>query len=211
MDFGNNSFGIQPEDYASMGVQALSGLSQLYYGLKGPDKVRDAKLNLARASKLNYTPSKRIASQEIDTAFNVADNDLRNNAPGAGSYLSNRIASGVKRARVKGEQSAKFSELENNSNAQIQNQVNQYNSQVLNQENLANLGQEDKMIQEKDAARMAVTEGLNNIGQSVGQGVRDVKSYDMQKLKAKWAGTKDVKMIDGVKYYKQRDGSYKPE
>jgi hypothetical protein len=208
-NFNNDSFGIQPEDYVGMAAGALGGLSQLYYGLKGPDKVRKAKFNLARPSKVNYTPAKRLVSQEIDTAFNAADNDLRNNAPGAGSYLSNRIASAVKRARTKGENLIKLDESAQN--AQIQNQFNQYNSGVLNQQELANLGQEDKIIQEKDAARQAVSEGLSNIGQSVGQGIRDRKSYNMQELKAKWSGTKDVKMIDGVKYYKQSDGSYKPE
>jgi hypothetical protein len=205
----NSVFGADNLDYLSMGVGALGSLSQLYYGLKGPDEVRKAKFNLARPSKVNYTPTKRLVSQEIDTAFNAADNDLRNNAPGAGSYLSNRIASAVKRARTKGENLIKLDESAQN--AQIQNQFNQYNSGVLNQQELANLGQEDKIIQEKDAARQAVSEGLSNIGQSVGQGIRDRKSYNMQELKAKWSGTKDVKMIDGVKYYKQSDGSYKPE
>lgn len=210
-DTSNNKFGMQPEDYASVGVQALSGLSQLYYGLKGPDKVRDAKFNLIRPNKVNLTAAKRLGSQEIDTAFNGVDYDIRGNATSTGSYLGNRLASGIKRAKSKGELLGRLGMEEANANAQIMNSVGSANAQILNQEEQINLGQEDKRIQEKDASRMAVTEGLNNIGQSFGQGVKDNKSYNMQKLKANWAGTKDIKMIDGIKYYKQSDGSYKPE
>ena len=191
-----------------MGVGALGSLSQVAYGLKGPDKVRDAKLNLARASKLNYTPSKRLASQEIDTAFNAADNDLRNNAPGAGSYLSNRIASAVRRAGAKGSQNAKLSEAEANANAQIQNQFNQYNSGVLNQQEQLNLAQEDKRIQEKDYARMAVTEGLDNFGQHFSQGVRDKRAYDWQELMGdEYLGSKNyITGEDGKRYFINNQG-----
>lgn len=211
-DMSNSKFGMQPEDYASVGVQALSGLSQLYYGLKGPDKVRDAKFNLIRPNKINLTAAKRLGSQEIDTAFSGVDYDVRGNATSTGNYLGNRLASGVKRARSKGELLGRLGMEEANANAQIMNSVGSANAQILNQQEQINLGQEDKRIQEKDASRMAVTEGLNNVGQSFGQGVKDRRSYDMQRLKANWVGTKDIKTDEyGNKYYVLSNGQRKYE
>lgn len=220
-EFSKNGdiFGMQPMDYASAGIQSLAGLSQLYYGLKGPDDVPNANFKLARPNKINMTPAKRLASQEIDTAFNAVDRDIRDNSGGnSGRYLSNRIASAIKRGRVKGENIAKLSQEEELQNTSIANNFNQFNTQVLNQEELANLAQEDKRIQEKDSARMAVTEGLNNIGQSVGTTIKDRKQYDFQKLAAKWTGTSTVKQDKfGNKYYitpkgnKYVDGSDVPE
>jgi hypothetical protein len=204
-------FGMQPIDYASAGIQSLSGLSQLYYGLKGPDEVPDAELNLVRPNKVNLTPAKRLAAQEADEAFNALDYDIRNNAGSAGNYLSNRISSGVKRARTKAKQLAEMSMNEANTNAQIMNTINTTNANILNTEEQLNLGQEDKRIQERDAARMAVTEGLNNVGQSFGTAVNDNKKYAWQSRIAKnWMGTKDTIHIDGKPYYKKADGTYVP-
>lgn len=204
-------FGMQPIDYASAGIQSLSGLSQLYYGLKGPDEVRDAKFNLVRPNKVNLTPAKRLAAQEADEAFNALDYDIRNNAGSAGNYLSNRISSGVKRARTKAKQLAEMSMNEANTNAQIMNTINTTNANILNTEEQLNLAQEDKRIQERDAARMAVTEGLNNVGQSFGTAVNDNKKYAWQSRIAKnWMGTKDTIQIDGKPYYKKADGTYVP-
>lgn len=205
----DNKFGMQPADYASIGTQALSGLSQLYYGLKGPDEVRDAKFRTARPNKINMTKAKRLASQEIDNSFSGVDYDLAQTSTSA-SFAPNRLASAIKRARTKAETNTRLSQEEELQNASIQNNFNQFNAQVLNQQEQMNLGQEDKRIQEKDAARTAVTEGLNNIGQSVGQGVKDKRAYDYQKIKSKWLGTKDVKSDEyGNKYYTLSDGTRK--
>jgi hypothetical protein len=207
---GDNTFGMQPADYASIGTQALSGLSQLYYGLKGPDEVRDAKFRTARPNKLNMTKAKRLASGEIDNSFSGVDYDLAQTASSAGNYAANRLASGIKRARVKAETNTKLSQEEELQNANIQNNFNQFNAQVLNAEEQINLGQEDKRIQEKDAARMAVTEGLNNIGQSVGQGVKDKRAYDWQNTLANdWMGTNNFVMDEnGDRYFLNNKGEY---
>jgi len=207
-DAPNSKFGMDAMDYGSIAAGAAGGLSQLYYGLKGPDEVRDAKLNLARASKINLTRAKRLASQEIDSSFNLLDQDLAQTAASAGNYASNRLASAIKRARTKAENNARLSESEETQNVGIQNQLNQYNSQVLNQQEQLNLGQEDKRVQEKDSARMAVTEGFNNIGQSVGQGNRDRRAYAWQdELANEWMGTDNfVTDSEGNRFFVNKDG-----
>lgn len=206
----DNMFGMQDADYFSAGAQSLAGFHQLSTGLQGSDEIPRAKLRLARPNKVNMTAAKRLASQEIDTASNAADASIRDTAPGAGSYLSNRIASGIKRARVKGETLAKLSQEEELQNASIMNNFNQFNAGVLNQEEQLNLAQRDKEIAEMDAARMAVTEGLNNIGQSVGQTTRDKRAYDWQKVLAKnWISTNNIGTdTKGNKYYKRPDGYF---
>jgi hypothetical protein len=174
----------------------------LYYGLRGPDEVPDAELNLVRPNKVNLTPAKRLAAQEADEAFNALDYDIRNNAGSAGNYLSNRISSGVKRARTKAKQLADMSMNEANTNAQIMNTINTTNSNILNTEEQLNLGQADKRIQERDAARMAVTEGLNNVGQSFGTAVNDKRKYDWQKLSRKYIGQNNYIIDeDGNEYF----------
>jgi hypothetical protein len=202
LEKSTDMFGMQPIDYASAGIQSLSGLSQLYYGLRGPDEVPDAELNLVRPNKVNLTPAKRLAAQEADEAFNALDYDIRNNAGSAGNYLSNRISSGVKRARTKAKQLADMSMNEANTNAQIMNTINTTNSNILNTEEQLNLGQADKRIQERDAARMAVTEGLNNVGQSFGTAVNDKRKYDWQKLSRKYIGQNNYIIDeDGNEYF----------
>ena len=203
-------FGMQDSDYLSAGVQSLAGLSQLYYGLQGPDEIPRARLNLARPNRVNMTPAKRLASQEIDLGYNAVDASIRDNAPSSGSYLSNRITSAIKRARSKGETLAKLSQEEELQNASIMNNFNQFNAGVLNQEEQLNLAQRDKEIAELDASRMAVTEGLNNIGQSVGQTTRDKRAYDWQKVLAKnWMGTDNIGTdVKGNKYYKSKNGNF---
>ena len=176
--------GLTGLDYASMGMQALGPLSQLYYGLKGPDDVNYERI---KADKIDPYRAITLANEESRRAQDTAGYNLRQNAPTSGSYMANMRALGLGAGKQRGAQTAATQYQADVANTQMQNQVNAQNAQISMQEQIDRL-------QEKDAARTNVTEGLSGMGSSTANMIRDYRTNQVNQTIANNIGTNNFKL-----------------
>lgn len=169
------------------GLQMLGPASQLFYGLKGGDKV-----NYKRAAfqKVNPEASKDLAKVGISRAFNTANASLRNNNLSTSQYMANRLASGTQEANVTAEKLAGIQSNYDNQNAGIMNQQEQINNQIALQESI------DRQ-KELDAARTSVTEGLYGIGANAAGMYSDYNKNNVQNIILRNLRTRNYKLGDG--------------
>jgi hypothetical protein len=176
--------GLTGLDYASMGMQALGPLSQLYYGLKGPDDVNYERIT---ADKIDPYRAITLANEESRRAQDTAGYNLKQNAPTSGSYMANMRALGLGAGKQRGAQTAATQYQADVANTQMQNQVNAQNAQISMQEQIDRL-------QEKDAARTNVTEGLSGVGSSTANMIRDYRTNQVNQTIANNIGTNNFKL-----------------
>jgi hypothetical protein len=191
--------GLTGLDYASMGMQALAPLSQLYYGAKGPDPVNYERIT---ANKIDPTVAIILAAEESRRAQDTAGYNLRQNAPTSGSYMSNMRGLGLGAGKNRGLQSASLRQAADVENTRMQNQVNAQNAQISMQEQIDRL-------QEKDAARTNITEGLSGLGSSTANMIRDYRTNQVNQTIAKNIGTNDWKFdpINETITFRNKDGN----
>jgi hypothetical protein len=191
--------GLTGLDYASMGIQALAPLSQLYYGAKGPDPVNYERIT---ANKIDPTVSIILAAEESRRAQDLAGYNLKQNAPTSGSYMSNMRGLGLGAGKNRGLQSASLRQAADVENARTQTGVNAQNAQISMQEQIDRL-------QEKDAARTNVTEGLSGLGSSTANMIRDYRTNQVNQTIAKNIGTNDWKFdpINETITFRNKDGN----
>jgi hypothetical protein len=192
--------GLTGLDYASMAAQVAGPLSQLYYGLKGPDDVNYERI---KADKIDPYRAITLANKQSRQAQDLAGYNLRQNAPTSGSYMSNMRALGLQAANQRGAQTAGIQYEADVANTQMQNQVNAQNAQIAMQEQIDRL-------QEKDAARTNVTEGLSGIGSSTANMIRDYRTNQVNKTIANNIGTGNFKLVPdgqgGFKFVPNTEG-----
>jgi hypothetical protein len=177
--------GLTGLDYASMAAQAAGPLSQLYYGLKGPDDVNYERI---KADKIDPYRAITLANKQSRQAQDLAGYNLKQNAPTSGSYMSNMRGLGLQAANQRGAQTAGIQYEADVANTQMQNQVNAQNAQIAMQEQIDRL-------QEKDAARTNVTEGLSGIGSSTANMIRDYRTNQVNKTISNNIGTGNFKLV----------------
>jgi hypothetical protein len=175
--------GLTGLDYASMGMQALGPLSQLYYGLKGPDDVNYERMSI---DKIDPYRAITLANEESRRAQDTAGYNLRQNAPTSGSYMSNMRGLGLQAGKQRGAQTAATQYQADVANTKMQNQANAQNAQISMQEQIDRL-------QEQDAARTNVTEGLSGLGSSTANMIRDYRTNEVNQTIANNIGTSDFK------------------
>jgi hypothetical protein len=190
--------GLTGLDYASMGIQALGPLSQLYYGLKGPDDVNYERI---KADKIDPYRAITLANEESRRAQDLAGYNLRQNAPTSGSYMANMRALGLGAGKQRGAQTAATQYQADVANTQMQNQVNAQNAQISMQEQIDRL-------QERDAARTNVTEGLSGLGSSTANMIRDYRTNQVNQTIANNIGTNNFKLntVNKTITYRGDDG-----
>jgi len=173
--------GLTGLDYASMGMQALGDLSKIYYGAKGPDPVNYERVT---ADKIDPYRAITLANEESRRAQDTAGYNLKQNAPTSGSYMANMRALGLEAGKQRGAQTAATQYQADVANTQMQNQINAQNAQISMQEQIDRL-------QEKDAARTNVTEGLSGVGSSTANMIRDYRTNQVNQTIANNIGTND--------------------
>jgi hypothetical protein len=173
--------GLTALDYASGLLQASGDLSKIYYGAKGPDPVNYERIT---ANKIDPTVAIILAAEEGRRAQDSAAYLMRQNAPTSGSYLSNMRALGLGAGKNRGLQSASLRQAADVENTRMQNQVNAQNAQISMQEQIDRL-------QEKDAARTNITEGLSGLGSSTANMIRDYRTNQVNQTIARNIGTND--------------------
>ncbi len=192
--------GLTGLDYASMAAQAAGPLSQLYYGLKGPDDVNYERI---KADKIDPYRAIILANKQSRQAQDLAGYNLRQSAPTSGSYMSNMRGLGLQAANQRGAQTAGIQYEADVANTQMQNQVNAQNAQIAMQEQI------DRQ-QEKDAARTNVTEGLSGVGSSTANMIRDYRINQVNKTIANNIGTGNFKLVPdgqgGFKFVPNTEG-----
>lgn len=175
--------GLTALDYGSGLLQAAGPLSQLYYGLKGPDDVNYERI---KADKIDPTVAIILAAEEGRRAQDSAAYLMRQSAPTSGSYLSNLRNLSLQSGKQRGLQSASLRQAADVENTRMQNQVNAQNAQISMQEQIDRL-------QERDAARTNVTEGLSGLGSSTANMIRDYRTNQVNQIIAKNIGTNNYK------------------
>jgi hypothetical protein len=173
--------GLTGLDYASGLLQASGPLSQIYYGAKGPDPVNYERI---KADKIDPTVAIILAAEEGRRAQDSAAYLMRQNAPTSGSYMNNLRNLSLQSGKQRGLQSASLRQAADIENTRMQNQVNAQNAQISMQEQIDRL-------QEKDAARTNVTEGLSGLGSSTANMIRDYRTNQINNIIAKNIGTND--------------------
>jgi hypothetical protein len=191
--------GLTGLDYASMGMQALGPLSQLYYGLKGPDDVNYERISI---DKIDPYRAITLANEESRRAQDTAGYNLRQNAPTSGSYMSNMRGLGLQAGKQRGAQTAATQYQADVTNTQMQNQANAQNAQISMQEQIDRL-------QEKDAARTNVTEGISGLGSSTANMIRDYRTNEVNQTIANNIGTSDFKydITNKTVTFRNKDGN----
>jgi len=170
-------------DYVSALSQAGAGIHQLATGLQGADPVNYERV---RAEKIDPTVSIILAAEESRRAQDTAGYNLRQNAPTSGSYMSNMRGLGLQAGKQRGAQAAGLRQAADVENARTQTGVNEKNAQISMQEQIDRL-------QEKDAARTNITEGISTIGSSTANMIRDYRINEVNTMIAKNIGTNDWK------------------
>jgi hypothetical protein len=181
-----------------MGIQALGPLSQLYYGLKGPDDVNYERI---KADKIDPYRAITLANEESRRAQDTAGYNLRQNAPTSGSYMANMRGLGLQAGKQRGAQTAATQYQADVANTQMQNQANAQNAQISMQEQIDRL-------QERDAARTNVTEGLSGMGASTANMIRDYRTNQVNQTIANNIGTSDWKYdpVNKTVTFRNKDG-----
>jgi hypothetical protein len=156
---------INGPSLANLGVQGLGDLYNVLQGLKGGDDVYFEKPEIERLMGNRAGVAGRLG---VRNAFAGVNSSLRNTASGKGEYMANRIASGSQEAQKLGEVGL-----------QTNLQVDTYNNQLINNNRniRAQIQQQEAIArqQEIDAARSAVSSGLQGFGSKVG-GYNQAKS-----------------------------------
>jgi hypothetical protein len=101
--------------------------------------------------------------------------------------MANMRALGLGAGKQRGAQTAATQYQADVANTQMQNQVNAQNAQISMQEQIDRL-------QEKDAARTNVTEGLSGVGSSTANMIRDYRTNQVNQTIANNIGTNNFKL-----------------
>jgi hypothetical protein len=175
----NKGLGIL--DYGSMIGQAAAGFHQLGVGLKGGDPVNYDRIAV---DKIDPTVAIALAAEESRRAQDSAAYLMRQSAPTSGSYMNNLRNLSLQSGKQRGALAGGLRYQADLTNTQMQNQVNAQNAQISMQEQIDRL-------QEKDAARTNVTEGLSGIGSSTANMIRDYRTNQINQTIANNIGTND--------------------
>jgi hypothetical protein len=191
--------GLTGLDYVSALSQAGAGIYQLATGLQGADPVNYERV---RAEKIDPTVSIILAAEESRRAQDTAGYNLRQNAPTSGSYMSNMRGLGLQAGKQRGAQAAGLRQAADVENARTQTGVNAQNAQISMQEQIDRL-------QEKDAARTNITEGISTIGSSTANMIRDYRINEVNTMIAKNIGTNDWKFdpVNETITFRNKDGN----
>lgn len=175
--------GLTGLDYASGLLQAAGPFSQFLYGVQGPDDV-----NYQRVGAEFIDPTKAIilSNEEARRAQDLAGYNLRQYAPTSGSFMSNIRGLGLAAGKQRAGMAAGLQAQADAANVEIKNRINQFNNQIAMQEQIDRL-------QEKDAARTNVTEGLSGLGSSTANMIRDYRTNQVNQIIAKNIGTNNYK------------------
>jgi hypothetical protein len=183
---------VNPLGYLASAIGPAYNIAQ---GLKGGDPVNFDRMN----TKYQYADPRgamAAANRGITSAYNSTKNAARNTTTSAGEYLANmgNLASkeGMERAATM---------------AGIKSQVDMSNTQGLNQTNLtkdqynaqAQMQQSIAQQQEGDAAKSAISQGLNNFGQNT-------LGYGQDVAMNKTQNTMLPLLADGYEYVIDADG-----
>lgn len=190
--------GLTGLDYASGLANLAAPLSQLYYGLKGPDDVNYERIT---GQKIDPTVAIALAAEEGRRAQDSAAYLMRQSAPTSGSYMNNLRNLSLQSGKQRGLQSAGLRYQADVANTQMQNQINAQNAQISMQEQIDRL-------QEKDAARTNVTEGLSGIGSSTANMIRDYRINQINQTIANNIGTNNYKFdpVNETITYRNQNG-----
>jgi len=199
----NDGFGgADALDYTAIGAQLLGPASELYYGLKGGDPVNYKR---AKPTMVDLYRAKTLANQEANRSLSAGQESINQSGDTAQRSLSNSRALAIKGAQIKGEQTANIMQNEELQNVGIKNTFEQANTNIANQEQIDRL-------QETDAARTAVTNGLSDLGANVAGGISTYKKYQNQKFITKYLGTSNWSWTkDGLVYNKDTGETTNPD
>lgn len=175
--------GLTGLDYASGLANLAAPLSQLYYGAKGPDPVNYERVT---GQKIDPTVAIALAAEEGRRAQDSAAYLMRQNAPTSGSYMNNLRNLSLQSGKQRGALAGGLRYQADLSNTQMQNELNKVNAGISMQEQIDRL-------QEKDAARTNITEGLSGIGSSTANMIRDYRINQINQTIANNIGTNNFK------------------
>jgi len=191
--------GLKGLDYVSALSNAGAGIHQLAVGLQGADPVNYERV---RAEKIDPTVSIILAAEENRRAQDSAAYLMRQSAPTSANYMGNMRGLGLRAGINRGAQTAGLRQAADVENARTQTGVNAQNAQISMQEQIDRL-------QEKDAARTNITEGLSTIGSSTANMIRDYRINEVNQTIANNIGTTDWKYdpVNETITFRNKDGN----
>ena len=175
--------GLTGLDYASMGMQALPYFYQTAVGLKGADPVNYQRVT---GEKIDPTVAIALSAEEARRAQDSSAYLMRQNAPTSGSYMNNLRNLSLQSGKQRGALAGGLRYQADIANTQMQNELNKVNAGISMQEQIDRL-------QEKDAARTNITEGLSGLGSTTANVIRDYRTNQINQTIAKNIGTNNYK------------------
>jgi hypothetical protein len=175
--------GLTGLDYASMTMQALPYFYQTAVGLKGADPVNYERVT---GEKIDPTVAIALSAEEARRAQDSAAYLMRQSAPTSGSYMNNLRNLSLQSGKQRGALAGGLRYQADLTNTQMQNELNKVNAGISMQEQIDRL-------QEKDAARTNITEGLSGLGSTTANVIRDYRTNQINQMIAKNIGTNNYK------------------
>ena len=175
--------GLTGLDYVSMGMQALPYFYQTAVGLKGADPVNYQRVT---GEKIDPTVAIALSAEEARRAQDSSAYLMRQNAPTSGSYMNNLRNLSLQSGKQRGALAGGLRYQADIANTQMQNELNKVNAGISMQEQIDRL-------QEKDAARTNITEGLSGLGSTTANVIRDYRTNQINQTIAKNIGTNNYK------------------
>ena len=146
----------QKEPFNYLGLTQLAGpLMDLYYGIKGPDKVN---FDRVRAEQINLAP--QTQADLVRRGSSLPMYLAKQQGLGQGNYLNTLAAISGKAGENIGKSYLESKLAQEQFNAQARTGANATNAQIAMQESIARQ-------QETDAARSAVTKGAGELGKGI--------------------------------------------
>jgi hypothetical protein len=191
--------GLTGLDYGMMGIGALGALDRIRRGAKGPDPVNFERIPF---KPYDFYPDMVLADQAAIDAQNLAGDKLKRYAPSSGSYMANMRELGLKSAKNRADIRQRIKSEATKFNLTTEAGINTQNAGIAMQEQIDRL-------QEKDAARTNVTEGLSGLGSSTANMIRDYRTNQVNQTIAKNIGTNDWKFdpINKTITFRNKDGN----
>jgi len=191
-----NLYATAGADLLGIGISALPNLMAAAANNRLKKDIRYKRVGTHSVTPEYLDPTSQL--QNVQSAYAGANSGIRQTARGAGSYLSNRIASASGEARSR----ADVLNTVGNANVQIGNQAKQFNAQQEAQSDRANAEITMREIQDRIGIRQntisLASSGLNNAAQTY-----NLDKRAQQQLAIAGGENKQVAWIKGDKWYKQ--------
>lgn len=177
----------------------------IYSLTKGPKVLPRATPNLVNPSLLDAS----TAVQDVNIGYANAANAVKQNAIGASSYLSNRLALAAQQGKDVSRTRGAYDEA----NVGITNQARQTNAQILGATQQVNIGQtnleEQINQQERDVASNMIQKGLSNFSEIYGGIGRDAAARKVERMALQFLGTQDYNITwnGDIATITRRDGT----